>query len=197
MQAQKNGFTLVELLVVISIISLLLAIAVPSLNKARQYSKRTACKANLHDIGLGLRMYLNDYRNVMPPAGSEAWSYNAEFQRSLPPRYSIVHYLGTYLSVSSSELSSTSKKCYCKVLCCPADKREGVAYYYFKYQETSYSYNQMLGDQFLNKRGFRSSIKDKDMEAMGDFDAFHGKKGELGSYNYLFADCHVGDRKGF
>ena len=49
----------------------------------------------------------------------------------------------------------------------------------------------------LDKTAFRSHSKDKDMEILGDFDAFHGTKGALGSYNYLFADCHVGDRKGY
>lgn len=68
MRNKGMGFTLVELLVVISIISMLLAITIPSLNKARQYSKRTACKAQLHDIGMALRMYLDNNRNKMPPA---------------------------------------------------------------------------------------------------------------------------------
>ncbi|OHB57616.1 MAG: hypothetical protein A2Y12_17895 [Planctomycetes bacterium GWF2_42_9] len=53
----RKAFTLVELLVVISIIALLLAILMPSLNKARENAKRAVCSSNQRQLGIGLTMY--------------------------------------------------------------------------------------------------------------------------------------------
>ncbi|MCD6392132.1 MAG: type II secretion system protein [Planctomycetes bacterium] len=53
----KSAFTLMELLVVISIIALLLSIMTPSLRKAREQGKRAVCMANLHAIGMALHVY--------------------------------------------------------------------------------------------------------------------------------------------
>lgn len=57
---QKNRFTLVELLVVISIIALLVSILLPALNKAREITKFTVCAANMHQVGLAMLMYGED-----------------------------------------------------------------------------------------------------------------------------------------
>jgi prepilin-type N-terminal cleavage/methylation domain-containing protein len=64
----SNAFTLVELLVVISVISLLMAILLPVLNKARASATSTVCQANLRSLSHGFRIYLDDNRDVMPPA---------------------------------------------------------------------------------------------------------------------------------
>lgn len=59
------AFTLVELLVVVSIIALLIAILLPSLKKARQAAKRVACNANVRSIAQAGLTYASDDRQEL------------------------------------------------------------------------------------------------------------------------------------
>jgi prepilin-type processing-associated H-X9-DG protein/prepilin-type N-terminal cleavage/methylation domain-containing protein len=56
------AFTLIELLVVIAVIALLAAFLFPSLSRAKASASSTACRSNLHQIGLAAQMYLADFR---------------------------------------------------------------------------------------------------------------------------------------
>ena len=53
----KSGFTLVELLVVISIVALLLFLLFPAVQNAREASRRSVCANHLRQIGIGLNAY--------------------------------------------------------------------------------------------------------------------------------------------
>lgn len=63
---RANGFTLVELLVVVAIIALLLSILLPSLQKARTVARSVVCQTNLKSVGLALMFYTEDFGGVMP-----------------------------------------------------------------------------------------------------------------------------------
>ncbi len=63
-----RGFTLVELLTVVSIIALLLGLLLPSLAGVRNAAKRVVCQSNLRQIGLGVVTYGNDHAGTAPRA---------------------------------------------------------------------------------------------------------------------------------
>jgi prepilin-type N-terminal cleavage/methylation domain-containing protein len=69
----RKAFTLVEVLVVVAIIAMLVAILLPSLNRAREQARSAVCLANLRTLGVACHGYLLSERNkfcwgaVYPP----------------------------------------------------------------------------------------------------------------------------------
>src|SRR5437899_2264811 len=61
------GFTLIELLVVIAIIAILAAILFPVFAQAREKARAISCVSNLKQVQLGIRMYMEDYDEVVVP----------------------------------------------------------------------------------------------------------------------------------
>ena len=65
----QKSFTLIELLVVVAIIAVLVAMLLPALQSAREQAKQVTCSSNLRQVGLGLRMYMEDWKEMFPLTG--------------------------------------------------------------------------------------------------------------------------------
>jgi prepilin-type N-terminal cleavage/methylation domain-containing protein len=74
-----RAFTLIELLTVVAIISLLISILTPSLSRARAQAKAAACGARLHDMGLSIMAYSNDFSSSLPVAQYDSGEPNGQF----------------------------------------------------------------------------------------------------------------------
>ncbi len=98
--AKTGAFTLVELLVVMTIISVLAALLIPCLIKASELAKRISCAGNLSQMGIANGLYLGDWENWLPVkqyklVGGSA----ADWKNQLAP----------YLGITSFPLSGNFK----------------------------------------------------------------------------------------
>jgi type II secretion system protein G len=69
----KRGFTLIELLIVVAIIGIIVAIAIPNLLNAIQRAKQKRTMADIRSIGTALEAYAVDFNKYPAAAGSYAW----------------------------------------------------------------------------------------------------------------------------
>lgn len=119
-------FTIIELLIVISIMSILTCILLPSLSKARGAAKGIKCLGNLKQLGQALSFYTDDHNGFFPPS-----------KEANPPDYHWrLWFLGEYLGNSNAEARTVAKA---GVFWCPEDiyreklKKPGYSYGYNSY----------------------------------------------------------------
>jgi len=77
----QDAFTLIELLVVIAIIAVLMAVLMPSLNRAREQGRRAACLNNIKSLTLCWIMYTDENDDML--VNGEAY-YNPSAPPSAP-----------------------------------------------------------------------------------------------------------------
>ena len=84
----RRAFTLVEVLVVMVVIAMLVGILIPVLGRAEGQAKLTQCRANLHQLGMAMTVYLQDNSGYTPPlygwtAGEAVPGWNAHWPNVL------------------------------------------------------------------------------------------------------------------
>ena len=88
----SRAFTLLELVVVIATIAILAALLLPALRRAQASALCSACKSNLRQLGLGLNLYVNDFKKYPmtyppfdePPESFQAWLSKTWYYGLLP-----------------------------------------------------------------------------------------------------------------
>lgn len=77
---RANAFTLLELLVVISIIAVLIAMLLPTLSKARSTAEQITCASVMRQAGVGWNIYLYDFKDWLPIMSGAAGVYNHTYK---------------------------------------------------------------------------------------------------------------------
>ncbi|GMV64691.1 MAG: hypothetical protein AMXMBFR75_04960 [Candidatus Hinthialibacteria bacterium] len=90
---RKGGFTLIELLIVIAIILILIAIAMPNFLEAQIRAKVVRVRGDLRTVDLAMNMYLQDFKIYPPDHDPDDRNQQGLYQLSSPIKYlSIVPY---------------------------------------------------------------------------------------------------------
>jgi len=184
-QSGRRAFTLLELLVVISIIGILIGILLPVLSAARTHANKVACMANLRQIGIGIQAYVDGNKGHYPRA-----RYMPPPFYSSDPDPALNSLLDFYL-VDSAEGKAR------EVYKCPSDSQvfalSGMSYMYQTGQGGP-TLPEFILVKLLNWPASKIVLS-------RDFDGgtFELESGQITvgvfhrSRNLLFADGHVGD----
>jgi prepilin-type N-terminal cleavage/methylation domain-containing protein/prepilin-type processing-associated H-X9-DG protein len=164
------AFTLIELLVVIAIISLLAAMLMPAVIRAKESGKSAACISNLRQIGIALQVYVDGNNNRLPFLENKAIGTNQ------PPN-----------SLPSPDVGLRSELGNTNVLRCPSDTKQ-----IFEQTGSSYFWNNLLNGQDANRlRVMAMDVNPHAIPVFLDKEGFHAARGPAKAVNYLYADGHI------
>jgi len=120
-----RGFTLVELLVVISVIGLLLAVLMPALAGSRRKACAVVCSMHMHQLGMSSMMYTQDSEGQFARSSHSASVYGwLRWEQAFMPCLGYGRYHGSTTPAWDNALK--------KFYHCPADKRKPLQMSYGK-----------------------------------------------------------------
>jgi prepilin-type N-terminal cleavage/methylation domain-containing protein/prepilin-type processing-associated H-X9-DG protein len=79
---RKRGFTIIELLITITIITILVALLMPAVQQAREAARRAKCKNNLRQIGVAIHLYHETHRTYPP---GQQWDWGSQRDSNANP----------------------------------------------------------------------------------------------------------------
>lgn len=134
----NKAFTLIELLVVLAVISFLLAILLPAVQKARSLTYRVICKNNLKQIAMAWDMYLDDHDGKFYRLMENADILYGGWQGTDHPDQ--LRVLNEYLEIDPLPTSPKDAE----IFKCPGDKGNTVPVRFYQEVGTSYRTNILL-----------------------------------------------------
>ena len=195
---RRSAFTLIELLVVIAIIAILASMLLPSLGKAREQARNTACLSNLRQFGISWTLYIDDFNGSTPENGWFGWggcdTGKPGFDTTSLPSRSLYN----YLPQGAKQLFK-----------CPNDDNGALGSCMFDSYGTSYTTNQWLVNYSVAPYGFHANFQAQKQPnkhiLMGDTTMYSTQIGSWPGYagnftwhargrlasNLLFLDMHV------
>lgn len=192
---RPRGFSLIELLVVLAILSLLAALLLPAFLSARGQARQTVCLSNLRQIGQGIAMYQQDYDGFFPYSVDPATRAAVDTWKPYFPKYAAdIPHLGLLSDVLQPYLSSS------QVFACPSDTgfaRDDSAYIgisatpsSYEQHGTSYYHQTLMAACHFNDSNIANPSGKKVLQDAVGF--WHGSLVPVSPrFNLLFADGHA------